>query len=111
MPLELQNTIFNSYKKYKLLWENLTKDATLLYLENYETLLEIIKEELSQWNVVPCLGVRTLCVVEIRFPQIDLHIQCNSGKIPGSFLEELTNWLCRILRTDKSTLIRAKIGD
>lgn len=45
----VQNTIFKSAKKNKLLWENLTKDATDLYPENYKTLLRIIKEELSQW--------------------------------------------------------------
>ena len=41
-------------KRIKYLGLNLPKEATVLYAENYKTLMKEIKDDTNRWRNIPC---------------------------------------------------------
>ena len=58
------------------------KEAQSSYSENYKTLSKEIKEELSEWEYIPCPLTERLNIVmkAISIPPTDLQIQCNPNQ-------------------------------
>ena len=50
-------------KRIKYLWINLPKETKDLYIENYKTLRQEIKEDTHRWRNIPCLWIGRVNIV------------------------------------------------
>jgi len=50
-------------KRIKYLLINLPKETKDLYIENYKTLRQEIKEDTHRWRNIPCLWIRRVNIV------------------------------------------------
>ena len=64
-------------KTIRYLGINLTKGVEDLYCENYETLMQEIKEDTNKWEKVSCSWIGKTNIVKMSITPSNLHIQCN----------------------------------
>ena len=77
------------YKKY--LGINLSKEAKVLYLENYKTLMKEIKDDTNSWKDILCSWIRRINIVKVTIlpKAIIYRFNAISTNMPMEFFTEL----------------------
>lgn len=89
--------LFIITSKVKYLEINLTREVKDLYIENYETALNKVKEDLKKWKHFLCSWIG-------RLPQIDFRFNVVPVKVPVVLFKELDKielkflWKCKAPR-------------
>ena len=55
----------NATKRIKYLGINLPRETKDLYIENYKTLMNKIKDDTNRWRNIPCSWIRRISIVKM----------------------------------------------
>lgn len=70
---EIKATIYNNTKNNVIL-RNISKEMQDTYIENYNTLLKEIKDDLNKWEEIPCSWIGNIDQWSIGSPEINSYM-------------------------------------
>ena len=91
-------------KRIKYLGINLPKETKDVYMENYRTLMKVIKDDINRWRDIPCSWVGRINIVKNDYTtECNLQVQCDPYQITnGIFHRTRTKNFTTHMETQKT---------